>query len=119
MSLRLILRMQAKPGRGPELLKLMEERGTGVRKEPGCEHFEIFQSGHDPDHLCLLELWTDQAHLDSHATANATRPVNAAMVEVRAEGPMLREDYEYGCVTIIPSSSLASNAQSGSAARSG
>jgi quinol monooxygenase YgiN len=104
LSLRLIIRMQAKPGKGAELLELMEERGVGVRGEAGCEHFEVFQSGHDPDHLCRLELWTDQASLDAHAAANATRPANPAIAEARADGPMLREDYEYTCVPTVPRS---------------
>jgi quinol monooxygenase YgiN len=36
-------------------------------KEPGCEQFEVFQSVVNPDKLALLERWTDQAALDTHA----------------------------------------------------
>ena len=43
-------------------------------KEPGCEHFEMFQSVLNPDKLALLGRWTDQAALDVHAKLNATRP---------------------------------------------
>jgi quinol monooxygenase YgiN len=87
--------MQAKPGKGAELLKAMEQRCVEVRKEPGCQQFEVFQSGHSPDSLCLLELWVDQGALDVHAALNASRPPNPAMAELRAEGPGGREDYEY------------------------
>jgi quinol monooxygenase YgiN len=95
MSVRLVINMKAVPGKGSELLKLMEERCVEVRKEPGCEQFEVFQSANDSDKLCLLELWADQAALDTHAALNANRPPNPAMAELRADGPGTREDYEY------------------------
>lgn len=95
MSVRLVINLQARPGKGAELLKVMEQRCVEVRKEPGCQQFEVFQSGHDPDNLCLLEHWADQAALDVHAGVNAGRPPNAAMAELRADGPGSREDYDY------------------------
>jgi quinol monooxygenase YgiN len=95
MSVRLVITLGARPGKGAELLKAMEQRCVEVRQEPGCEQFEVFQSGHDPDRLCLLELWADQAALDVHAALNASRPPNAAMADLRADGPGGREDYEY------------------------
>jgi quinol monooxygenase YgiN len=95
MPVRLVISMNAKPGKGAELLKAMEQRCVEVRQEPGCMQFEIFQSGHDPDSLCLLELWADQAALDVHAQVNASQPPNPAMAELRGDGPGIREDYEY------------------------
>ena len=95
MSVRLVINMKAARGKGAELLKAMEERCVEVRKEPGCEQFEVFQSGNDSDRLCLLELWADQAALDVHAELNAGRPPNPAIAELRADGPGTREDYEY------------------------
>jgi quinol monooxygenase YgiN len=73
----------------------MEERCVAVRQEPGCLQFEAFQSGADPDKLCLLELWADQAALDVHAGVNASAPPNPAMAQLRSDGPTQREDYEY------------------------
>jgi len=95
MPVRLVINMKAAPGKGAELLRTMEERCIEVRQEPGCQQFEAFQSGHDPDSICLLELWADQAALDVHAELNAGRPPNPAMAELRADGPGTREDYEY------------------------
>jgi quinol monooxygenase YgiN len=62
-------------------------------QEPGCLQFEVFQSALDPDKLTLLELWQDQAALDVHAGVNQTRPPLAP--DLRADGPVEREDYEY------------------------
>jgi quinol monooxygenase YgiN len=95
MSVRLVIEMRSVPGKGAELLKAMEARCVNVRKEPGCEQFEVFQSANDPDKLCLLELWADQAALDVHAAGMAGQPPNPAMAELRADGPGSREDYEY------------------------
>jgi quinol monooxygenase YgiN len=61
-------------------------------KEPGCEQFEVFQSVVNPDKLAILERWTDQAALDTHAKLNTTRPPLPA--ELR-RGPTEREDYVY------------------------
>ena len=95
MPVRLVVSIKAAPGKGSELLSAMEARCVEARQEHGCQQFEVFQSGHDPDDLCLLELWADQGALDVHAGVNASRPPNPAMDALRAGGPASREDYEY------------------------
>ena len=95
MSVRLVIEINAKPGKGAELAKLQAERCLEVQKEPGCLQFEIFQSALNPDKLTLLELWQDQAALDVHAARNASAPPNPAAAALRADGPAAREDYEY------------------------
>lgn len=92
MSVRLVVTINAMPGKGAELAQAFKGRCMDVMKEPGCEQFEVFQSVLNPDKLALLELWKDQAALDVHAKVNATR---APLPEgLRAEGGV-REDYEY------------------------
>ena len=92
MSVRLVVSINAAPGKGGELARVFRARCEEVMKEPGCEQFEVFQSVLNPDKLALLELWKDQAALDVHAKVNATR---APLPEgLRAEGGS-REDYEY------------------------
>jgi quinol monooxygenase YgiN len=93
MAVRLVLTIQANPGKGAELAKAMADRCRDVQKEPGCQQFEVFQSALDPDKLVLLELWEDQQALDVHAEVNRTRaPLDPSL---RAEGRPEREDYEY------------------------
>lgn len=92
MAVRLIISITAAPGRGAELLEAYRSRCQEVMQEPGCEQFEIFQSGLDPDKLVLLEHWADQAALAVHSKANATRPPLPAELRVGTAG---REDYEY------------------------
>jgi quinol monooxygenase YgiN len=92
MAVRLVVMINAQPGKGTELARVFRERCVDVLKEPGCEQFEVFQSVLNPDRLTLLELWKDQAALDVHAKVNTTR---APLPEgLRAPGGT-REDYEH------------------------
>jgi len=92
MPVRLVVTINAAPGKGAELAAAFRARCAECMKEPGCEQFEVFQSALNPDKLALLELWTDQAALDAHAKLNATRP---PMPEGLRAGSGVREDYEY------------------------
>ena len=92
MSVRLVVTITAAPGKGTELAQAYKRRCEECMKEPGCEQFEVFHSVLDPDRLVLLERWSDQAALDTHAKLNATRP--ALRPELRV-GSGEREDYEY------------------------
>lgn len=92
MSLRLIVTMQAAPGKGAELAQLYRSRCAEAQQEPGCEQYEIFQSALDPDRLVLLERWADQASLDQHAKVQAARPPLPAGLRL---GSGEREDYAY------------------------
>jgi quinol monooxygenase YgiN len=95
MAVRLVVTINAAPGKGGELAQVFRARCAEVMKEPGCEQFEVFQSVLNPDKLALLELWSDQAALDVHAKVNETRaPLPAGL---RAEGGS-REDYSYNRV---------------------
>lgn len=92
MSVRLIIKMTAAPGKAAALAKSYKARCEEIMKEPGCEQFEVFQSVVNPDNFTLLEHWVDQAALDAHATVNKTRPSLPTDLRV---GNTEREDYTY------------------------
>ena len=92
MSVRLVVTITAAPGKGGELAQMMKARCEECMKEPGCEQFEIFQSALNPDKMALLERWSDQAALETHAKLNSTRPGLRAELRV---GSGEREDYQY------------------------
>jgi quinol monooxygenase YgiN len=73
MAIRIIVPMQAKPGKGPELARLRAPRHAEVRKDPGCEQFDLFQNAEDPDQLLLVERWTDEESLAAHYALNRPR----------------------------------------------
>lgn len=70
MAVRIIVSMQALPGKGSELARLRARRHALVRKDPGCEQFDFFQNTEDPDQLLLVERWTDEASLAAHYALN-------------------------------------------------
>ena len=74
MAVRLVVTITAAPGKGSELARAYKARCEECMKEPGCEQFEVFQSVLNPDKLALLERWSDQGALDTHARLNATHP---------------------------------------------
>jgi len=92
MAVRLVVTITAAPGKGGELAQAYKARSEESMKEAGCEQFEVFHSVLNPDKLALLERWTDQAALDTHAKLNSTRP--ALRPELRV-GSGEREDYQY------------------------
>jgi quinol monooxygenase YgiN len=95
MPVRLVVHIDAAPGKGSELAQVFRGRCQEVMQEPGCQQFEVFQSVLNPDKLALLELWADQAALDVHAKVNQTRaPLPPGL---RADGGS-REDYAFNKV---------------------
>ena len=60
MAIRLVVTINAAPGKGSELAHGYKARCAEVMSEPGCEQFEVFQSVVNPDKLAILERWTDQ-----------------------------------------------------------
>ena len=73
MTLRLVVPMQAAPGKRDELIEAFRIRCKEVREEPGCEEYEIYQSTERPDQLILLERWQDEATLEAHSELNRQR----------------------------------------------
>ena len=95
MSVRLVIHLEAKPGKGAEFARMFNARCEEMRKDEGCEEFQVYQDASNPDKFVLLELWASQAALDAHAKLNAARPPVPGMTELRGDGPGTREDYEY------------------------
>ncbi|HEY1425126.1 MAG TPA: antibiotic biosynthesis monooxygenase family protein [Caulobacteraceae bacterium] len=92
MPLRLVITLNAAPGKGAEFAEALRGRCQEVMREPGCLQFEVFRSVLDPDKLTLLELWEDEAALAAHAEANKTR---APLPPGLGGPPGGREDYAY------------------------
>ena len=92
MAVRLVITLNAAPGKGAEFAEALKGRCQEVMTEPGCLQFEVFRSVLDPDKLTLLELWEDQAALAAHARLNTTR---APLPPGLGGPPGSREDYAY------------------------
>ncbi len=66
MAVRLVVTMQAAPGKRDELRAAFGSLCPSVQEEPGCQQYELHQSLDDPDRFVLLERWDDQAALQVH-----------------------------------------------------
>jgi len=92
MSVRLVITINAMPGKGAEFARAFKPRCEESQKDAGCLQFEIFQSAFDPDKFVLLELWESEAALAAHAKLQAVRP---PLPEGLRAGSGEREDYTY------------------------
>jgi quinol monooxygenase YgiN len=94
MSVRIVLTVTAKPGKGSEMAEAYRTRSVGgIQNEPGYEQYEVFQGVDNPDRLVILERWTDEAALHTHEEFNRTHPL-MVLRELRVAAPD-REDYVY------------------------
>ncbi|MCW2921035.1 MAG: Antibiotic biosynthesis monooxygenase [Thermoleophilia bacterium] len=68
---------RATPGRRDELLELMLAEQQPM---PGCELYLVGPSGDDPDAICIVERWTDEAaHAASLTLPNVRATIERAM----------------------------------------
>jgi quinol monooxygenase YgiN len=78
MTVRLIVNMEAAPGKRDELVSTFATLSPSVREEPGCEQYELYQSTEHPDQFALMERWTDQDALTVHGQLLRERGVDLA-----------------------------------------
>jgi quinol monooxygenase YgiN len=92
MAVRLVITINAAPGKGAEFAAAFKPRCVESQKDAGCLQFEIFQSAFDPDKFTLMELWESPEALGAHAKLQAARP---PLPEGLRLGTGEREDYTY------------------------
>ena len=92
MGIRLVVAMDAAPGKREELKAGFASLCPSVLEEPGCEQYELFQSIENPDRLVLLEQWTDQDALQIHGQRLRERR-GLDMASLR-DGPVRVERYD-------------------------
>ena len=96
MALRLVVTMEAAPGKREELKAAFAAVCPSVREVPGCEQYEVFQSIENPDRLVMIERWTSREALRTHGSpreAELVRELSLDLDSLRA-GPPQIEQYE-------------------------
>jgi len=91
MAVRVLVNMSALLGKGSELARMRASHNAEVRKESGCEQFDLFQNTENPDQLLLVARWTDQASLEAHTERHRGQPRVGADL---SGGPGKGERYE-------------------------
>ena len=78
MAVRLIVQMEAKPGKIDELVERFNVRIAEVVKEKGCQQYELYLSTERPNQLVLLERWANEESLEDHLELNRQRGSNVS-----------------------------------------
>ena len=79
-----------KPAELDAFLSRCDELIAETRKENGCLSYHLYQDKQQPNLLSFIELWQNQAVLDTHsASAHFTRIV-PALVEACEKPPVIR-----------------------------
>ena len=84
MSIRLLISMSSVPGKSAEFIKARLPRSAEIRKDAGCEQFDVFQNVENPDQFLLVEKWKDEESLQAHYAIK--RPQVAPELRVPSTG---------------------------------
>ncbi len=76
MAVRIIVTMDAIPGKRDDLAQAFGAICKEVEEEPGCQQYELHQSLEHPNRLVLLEKWDDEASLKVHQDRMSERRAN-------------------------------------------
>ena len=87
MTIRLLVSMQAAPGKRAVLLEAFLSLCKSTRDEEGCQQYEFFQSTERPDYFTLLEKWADQDALDAHINLLRSKAEYSTLSELRLGSP--------------------------------
>lgn len=78
-TLRVIVRIKARPDKVNELLSVLSSLVEPTRKEVGCLSYELLQHNEDPTDLTLVEEWQNESTLELHI---ATKHFKDAMTKL-------------------------------------
>jgi quinol monooxygenase YgiN len=80
-------RLTATPGRGAELLGILEALAVATRAEPGNDVFVVHAARDEPDVVLGYEVFTDDDALAAHRATDAVRVAQEQLGDVLAEPP--------------------------------
>ena len=83
-------RLLAKPGRGAELLAILEDLATATRTEAGNDVFVIHAARDEADAVLGYEVFRDDDALVAHRVTDAVRVAEERLGDVLAEPPEIR-----------------------------
>jgi quinol monooxygenase YgiN len=66
---RVVVFLQADPGKGPDQVTAFEQLAPLVRAEEGCLQYDLFAVVDAPDRFVVIEQWASREALDAHLAA--------------------------------------------------
>lgn len=86
----LIASIPSRPGRGGQVLALLQEYAVHVNADPGCDRFEVYVDRDDSDRVVVLERYRDDAAFAAHLADPQNGVLNAALAELTLGGSQLQ-----------------------------
>jgi len=78
MTVSLFVQITLAPGVREEFLELVTAHQGRVRdREPTCQRFDILEQKGDEEHVCLYEVYDDQAAFDVHVNTDYMKAYQA------------------------------------------
>jgi quinol monooxygenase YgiN len=90
-TLRVIVRMKARPDKVNELLSLLSSLVEPTRKEVGCLSYELLQQNEDPTDLTLVEEWQSENALELHIATKHFKDTTTKLPKLVAAEPDIRK----------------------------
>ena len=82
-------RLTATPGRGNDLLMILEDLAVATRHEPGNDVFAVHGARDEPDVVLGYEVFRDDDALAAHRASEAVRVAQERLSDVLAEPPVI------------------------------
>ena len=89
-----VLTFRTEPGTADAFMAGFSPIIAAVRKESGCERYELYRAVDEADRFVMLERWTDQAALDAALKLFPGRDQPSVAFLKHLAGPPVRERYE-------------------------
>ena len=83
-----IVQFRAAAGRADELQALLEHGRDVSRAADGCESFELYRRGDDPDRFVFLERWTSIDAHHANMASNIVATGHLAKIQQVIDGPI-------------------------------
>lgn len=81
----------AQPEHAATVAQALEEAVHAVRKESGCEQYDLHRDRANPNRFVMIERWRDEEAVRAHGTGEALRKLGAALAS-RATLDVIRLD---------------------------
>jgi quinol monooxygenase YgiN len=95
MPIRQVITFRVQAGKADDFVAGFAPIVEKVRREPGCEQYELLRSLDDPDTLVMLERWASLEALESALRAHYKGKDDPAVAFFQlVDGPPVRERYE-------------------------
>lgn len=90
-TLNVVAIIVAAPEHAAAVAQALEEAVPAVRKEPGCEQYDLHRDQANANRFIMIERWRDEAALRDHATGAALRKL-AGVLDQRATLDVIKLD---------------------------